>query len=260
MIAIRPGILVSARTTSAGNVSYTRVDLGQDTDGKTERSRWETARTIVDVQEHKEASEVRSKAAYMIRRTCIRSSFGLICPNADESALQEGIRLAQELVNDFNNRARFTKLGLYVLQGRIADSDEQALRAVAGEVAELLDQMKAGIANLDPKAIRDAANAARQLGAMLDAASQEKVGEAVKAARSAAREIVRRVEKSGEDATQVLTDLNTTPIDAARFAFLDLDLEQSDEHPEAEAVAMPAVNVQRVADLFSEAEAETVGA
>jgi hypothetical protein len=108
----------------------------------------------------------------------------------------------------------------------------------------LLEQMRAGIKDVDPRAIREAASRARKLGAMLDESQGEKVGKAVEAARKAASIIVRRIEKEGATADVVLRELDGKAIDAARFAFLDLE-----DGPGIAVPGLPSVDVQRVAGL-----------
>ena len=61
--------------------------------------------------------------------------------------------------------------------------------------------------------------------------------------------IVKRIEEAGETAAATFGDLSTGAIDGARFAFLDLDGNAEHAAPD---ILMPAVNVQRVADLFAE--------
>jgi hypothetical protein len=58
---------------------------------------------------------------------------------------------------------------------------------------------------------------------MLTPEAQAKVTGAVEQARKAARDLVRRVEKSGELAATVIAECATDALEAARFAFLDLD-------------------------------------
>ena len=62
-----------------------------------------------------------------------------------------------------------------VLTGRVASDDEEAFRAIGGEMRDLLDGMDAGIAKFDAKAIREAANRAKGLAAMLEPGAQAKM-------------------------------------------------------------------------------------
>ncbi len=259
---LRPGLLVSAKTSMSGGVEYQRQELGTaDVQTPSEAAavaRWETTRIIEDPEEHARAGQVRSKCMTAIRRVCAQTSFGLLCPIGMEFALDEAIKEARDLASEFNETAQHARIGVYILKGRIADNDDQATRAIASEVRGLLEEMQNGIRAVDASAIRAAANKAREVGKILDQAQADQVGRAIKAARSAAREIVKRVEKGGEDAELVYADLRTGAVDRARFAFLDIENNTNNcpgcgADPCASdcplAQRMPATDVQRAASI-----------
>ncbi len=237
---IRPGLLVALKSSVTGGVSYQRKDIEHDAS----RARWETTRTIEDPVEHERAIKARSRALREVRAVCSPTSFGLLCPVNLEPELNAAIRRARDIVDEHNDGAVFTQINIYVLKGRIADTDEEAARAIGQEVAELVAGMNSGIDRLDPKAIRDAASKARQMAAMLTEEQSGAVSEAIKQARKAARQIVKRVEKEGEQAAVVLADIQRGAIEKARIAFLDLE-----DRDEEEQESLPAVNRQRFADL-----------
>lgn len=236
---IRPGILVALKSTVTGGVRYQRVDLEQGD----ATARWETTRTIDDPQEHTRATKARSAALAEIRKYCAGTSFGLLCPIDREADLDAAIDRARAMVAACNSAAVYTHVSIYVLKGRIADTDEEAARAIGQEVAGLIAAMNEGIDKLDPVAIREAATKAREMSAMLSDAQMAKVSDAVNQARAAARTIVKRVEKEGELAAIVLADIKRGDIERARMAFLDL--EDAPAHQES----LPAIDAQRFADL-----------
>jgi len=249
MQTLKPGILVSLRTCLKGNVKYYRTDLDAKRDGEAAINSWQTTRYVEDLPELERATQARSKASNTIRAACLKTSFGLLCPTDQEPALDAAIRAAESIVSDFNRGAQHSRIAVYVLRGRIAENDSEALRAITAETRDLLDAMMGAIQSADPAAIRDACNRARQVGAMLDNRAQDAVNAAIKAARSAARKIVAEVEKRGADAQAVLAELNLQPIQTARFAFLDAD---DTEGAQAVADSLPAVAVQRFGGLFDE--------
>ena len=172
------------------------------------------------------------------------SAFGLLCPVEREPELDAAIARARALADEHNASATCTVVSIFALKGRIAETDEEATRAIVDEVKGLLDAMSNGIDRLQPTAIRAAADQARALGAMLAPEQAEKVEGAIVAARRAARLIVKRVEKEGEDAAVVLADIQRGAIEKARFSFLDLDVA-----PAASEPALPSIDVQRVASI-----------
>jgi hypothetical protein len=235
---IRPGFLVSLKTSVRGGVEYRRADLAAP-DGAPEGAavaRWETTKITIDPAEVDAASKARSKARSLVAGVCSASAFGMLCPENRGPDLARAIEEARAVAAAFNATAKHTTIGVYVLAGRIAASDEEAAKAIASEVRELLDTMRDGIATADVEKIREAANKARGLGAMLSDDAAGKVSKAIEAARSAAREITRRVEKGGETAAKVVESIRLDEINAARFAFLDLDPEAAP----GEAAPVPA--------------------
>src|SRR5262245_49180805 len=90
---LRPGLLVSLKSSVRGNVSYIRRDLENEEKMKdgSSHSRWETERTIEDLKEHERAVETRTKARNVIGKVCAHSAFGLLCPDTNEKLLEEAI-------------------------------------------------------------------------------------------------------------------------------------------------------------------------
>ena len=218
---LRPGLLVSLSIRITGNVSYKTKDLERrhkEEDG-TERARWETERVVANPAELKRAAKVQSSARQLISKTCARSRFGLLCPNVWEKDLFANIAEARRMADEFNSRARDTEVGVYVVVGRVAQDDVEAVRAINAEVRSLMREMTDGLKDLDVKRVRDAANRARSLGAMLSPEATARVKEAIEAARSSARKLI----KAGDEAGVAINKEAIKKINQARTAFLDLD-------------------------------------
>jgi hypothetical protein len=144
---------------------------------------------------------------------------------------------ARALADAFNATAELTTVRFFIIAGRIAPSDAEAVRAINSEVRDLLDEMAIGVRELDAEAIRSAATRARGLGQMLSPEAAAKIQVGIDAARGAARQIV----KAGEGA-QVVDRFAVAKLLEARTMFLDMD--------EGAAVAAPAVGAN-VLDLAS---------
>jgi hypothetical protein len=221
---IRPGLLVSLKTAVRGGVSYQQRTIEADhSEGASRVARWETTRQIADAEEHDAAVIARGKARTAVSRVCCASTFGLLCPQSQEDQLLQGIEEAQQIAAAHNARALYTRLEVFVITGRIADSDEQAARAIGSEVRDLIAAMEAGVRAADPERIREAANKARALAGMLSSDAKTKVTAAIAEVRSIASDIVRRVEKAGEVAADVVRDVKLKALEGARFAVLDMD-------------------------------------
>ena len=241
---LRPGYLISLKSSVRGNVQYTKVN-GQEliTDDGKQIVEWETTRVIADPVEFKRAGEVRSKARSLINSVCVASSFGLLCPEKQKGQLDLAVAEAGRLVNDFNQTASVTRVGVYVMMGKIAASDVEAVKAINSEVSDLLAQVERGLRNLDVKSIRDAANKAKQIGQMLSPEAAERIQVAIDAARSSARKIA----KAGEQAAVEVDMQAVAKVVSSRTAFLDLDEAKEVAAPQHEARALDfepeAVNV-----------------
>jgi hypothetical protein len=218
---LRPGLLVSLSTTITGNVKYMRREVVADhiTDAGTKEAAWQTERTIFNPREDERAREVRSKARSLISGVCARSAFGLLCPEDQAWKLEDAIAEARRIAEEFNVGAELSRVSVYVMTGRIAQDDVEAVRAINSEVRGLMDAMRDGIGNLDAEAVREAANKARNLSSMLTEGARNRIADAIEVARTAARKIV----KAGEESAAEIDRTAMRKIDEMRTAFLDLD-------------------------------------
>lgn len=265
MKTLRPGFLVSLKSTVTGGVNYQRIDLDapdKEEAGGAAVARWETTKKIDDPAEFERATKIRGKARNLIAAICATSEFGLLCPASREFDLKRAIEEAKRLADEHNATARKSFVRVYAITGRIAQDDAEAARAVSSEVRGLLDEMERGIAAANPEAIREAARKAKNLGAMLTDDAAAKVTGAIEQAREAARAIVKRIQKDGESAAAVVAECKLDEIRTARFAFLDLDetgeaskiapvaaaIEMDPEGAAAEPPALPSDDEEDAAD------------
>lgn len=221
LTTLRPGLLVSVKTSITGNVKYITKDLERDhlTPEGEKLARWETERTIKDPAEHDAAVAARSLARSKVQSVCAQSAFGLLCPEVMQDKLDAAVAEARTITEAFNRGASLTRLNFYVIAGRISPDDVEAVRAINSEVTELMAKMAEGLGNLDVKAVRDAANRARSLGSMLSDDAKDRVKGAIDIARKAARDIV----TAGETGAAEIDRAAIARISEARAAFLDLD-------------------------------------
>jgi hypothetical protein len=218
---LRPGLLVSLKTSLRGNVAWDRQDIERErlnSDGALQ-AKWETERTISDPVEYEAACKIRNKASSLIRSICAHSAFGLLCPEADADKLSAAIQEAQALTAAFNSVAKLTRISVYVMTGRIAADDVEAMKAINSEMRDLMSMMQEGINNLDKKTIDEAVRKARSVGMMLSPDLQARVQIAVDAAKQTAL----KIGKAGEQAAQEIDKRAIRMIAEQRTAFLDLD-------------------------------------
>lgn len=225
-MTLKPGLIVSLSARMSGGVQYARVDIENKTENEgTAVSKWETTRVIADPEEYERATKVRGKCRSLIASACTKSVFGLLCPADKEKALDDAIAESRALAEAFNREARTVQISVYVLKGRIAESDQEAASAIADELKGLLADMRDGIAAADVKKIRDAASTAKQMGRMLDEMTAKKISAAVEEARFVAKEITRRLDDpdEAEGVAAYVQEIKLASLSESRFAFLDMD-------------------------------------
>jgi hypothetical protein len=233
---LRPGLLVSLKSSIRGNVSYATREIEPDhiAEDGARRAVWETNRVIELPNEHEAAVKCRSKARSLITAICSPSSFGLLCPEAQRDRLTQAIEDARETITEFNRGAERTQISLYVMIGRVAADDVEAVRAINSEIRDLLSTMETGLRNLDVQGVRDAANKARAISSMLSPEAAEKARKAIEIAREAARKIV----KAGDVAAAEIDEATLSAIRDSRTAFLDLEDAAEVRAPEVTARAI----------------------
>jgi hypothetical protein len=245
---LRPGFLVSLKTSMRGNVRYFRkeLDVEKPAEASVAVDRWETERTIEDPSEHEAAKKAIARARQIVRRVCKQSAFGLLCPEVDAEKLDASVAEARAIVDDFNATASLSHIAIYVLTGRVMPDDVEALRAINSEIRSAMEAMSSGIEGGDADAIRDAARKAKEIGEMLATEAQTKVEMAVKTARDAAKQIVRDKERGGSQGTISIDRSAVRRINELRASFLDLD--------DSEDVGAAAPAAGRQLDLQSAVE------
>lgn len=233
---LRPGLLVSCKTSFRGNVTYNKRTIeSAHTDSRgNERESWETERVVSDPKELAAGKKALQRAAYLVRVICAKSAFGLLCPENNEEKLEAAIAEGRAICEAFNAKARLSRVSIYVVTGRIAPDDVEAMRAINSEIRDLMDAMNRGVKALDADAIRAACNKARDVGRMLSPQAEARVKMAIETARAVARDI----KKAGEEAAIEIDKAAMRRITEQRTAFLDLDEAQPMQKPKARGRAL----------------------
>ena len=216
---LRPGLLVHVSTSIKGNVSYEKSEETVTSARGVEISEWETTRYVKDPKEQKLATEIRSKARNLVVSVCAATEHGLLCPEDKRADLEEAYVKARQLCAEFNATAKTTRLKFNALAGIIEPNDRKAVRAINGEVRELLAEIQAGVDGLDVERIRDAAKRVKKIGNMLAPEMQERINGAVSDIRSMAK----KMQEAGEQAATQVDAAVINKLAAARTSFLDID-------------------------------------
>lgn len=228
---LRPGLLVALKTSTRGNVTYRKqvVEAEHEDEAGVARAKWETERTVVDPKEHEAAGKARSKCRSIITAVCAQSAFGLLCPEIDAERLDKAVADARKCAEAFNDKARLTRVDVYVITGRIATDDVEAVKAINSEIAGLMDDMQRGVSDADVKTIREAAKRAKGIAEILSKEARLQAEIAIDAARRAARDIVKaegspiRVDAK---AVRAITEARTMFLDVGEAAPVSAPAEQ----------------------------------
>jgi len=237
---LRPGVLVSLKTRTRGNVKYDKRDLefAHLTGDGTQVSRWETEKTVYDAAEQKEASQVVSSASYLIRKLCVASEHGLLCPDSRADQLPAAITAARELADQFNAGATYTRVEVNVICGRVVADDVEATRAIFSETERFLAEMQTGLKELDVKKVRATIRKAKDVGQMLAPDANATVIAAVNVASAACK----KIRKAGNQAAIAIDQNAINAIGQARNSFLDFDFDGTDVQVEAPAPILRAID------------------
>lgn len=245
---LRSGLMVQMFTKVEGNVTYHNIDRDVQRMDRTEVTDIHTRKQVNDVEEQEQAIKVRTKIRGLILSVCVTTAFSnmLLCPSGTvelkdgteverEVLLREAIAEARRLADDFNSKARTTRIDFYCMTGIIARDDVETVRAITKEIRQLMDNMQVGVKALDVKVIRDAANKATETGKLLTPEAGSRLETAITAARAAARKIA----KAGEQAAQEVDRQALRKIKMARNSFLDIEIERAE-------VKVPKMNARAV--------------
>ena len=104
-----------------------------------------TKRIVADPEEQARAIKARTAVRGKIIAVCASSAFGLLARETDEPALQQAIREARELAEEFNATAKLTRIQFNVVIGHIAADDATAVREISAEIRSLMQETQIGI-------------------------------------------------------------------------------------------------------------------
>ena len=205
---LKPGRMVSLRSTVRGGVEYDREDLPTACDcaladgpraevrgpdhatscpmGEGEAVKaWKTVRRIKDPVEWKRAKAVRGRAVAKVWHACVFTEFGLVLPDDRRAKFEEILTEQRQLVHEHNKTTQHTHVTLRVLRSRL-ERDEETETSLAAEVDEVVEDMEACAAASDVDGARKTALKAQKLTAIFSSDVAARVMEKVKAARDAA--------------------------------------------------------------------------
>jgi hypothetical protein len=215
------GLLVNMATSVRGNVKYFKETVeyaNVDADTGHESSEWNTRKIVFDPEEQERAAKLRDRCRSLINGVCSPTNHnGLLCPLERADELERRMEQVNEWVAEFNADAVYTRVAVHIFPAEIAQNDLRAAKGIFNEIGEHLEEMQAGLAELDTKKVRAVCSKVRNMGQMLSADASGELAVAIETARASCREIV----KAGESVVMTIDRDAIERIDEARTAFLD---------------------------------------
>lgn len=247
IIPVRPGLLVSMRTSIKGGVSYRREDLVDEIEGEGTRTEWKTEKKVENADEYTRARRLRARVVTLIGGACVKTAFTYICPLENEALLDERIAEAQAACDAFNEEAVHSQVTFDLMRGRYMEDTKETVQAVRREIHELLEELNSALKAGEVQSIRDVAARATQMGRLLEEGTEARsaLERAVKESRRVAGQLVKRIKEGADAVAEVLAGANVSLIATARHTF---DEDETGEIVD-DAPGMPAVALEQFEDL-----------
>lgn len=253
---IKPGILVTEHVSLTGGIHYQREYLDSKTEDQTLIREWHTVATTDNVGERKGAQRVASKVYTLLRRVCVQTPVGLICPLDKSKDLEETLTEVRETIDEFNKVAMTCKILAYHACFEVSSTNRMTLQAILDKVGQVASSVDAAITMQDTRAlekipkrflngisphaalalpqekkdallarvraelIREAIAEAKGFDSLLPDTAGHEVREVIREARGIARKICNRVERRGEILDEVINEVDLTGIRRTRAAFV----------------------------------------
>jgi hypothetical protein len=165
---IEPCILVNDRVSVDRGVRYVRHDLFKkaNPDGS-EDAKWETERHYKDRSETKVANSTYTKARSLLRKVCLPTEIGFVCPVAKENELQAAIFAAGKLVDDANKSFKHCKITLRIVCTTIEPTNNAGVAMLEDTLTNTVASVKAALENFDMQRVREVLSSTKTLADVL---------------------------------------------------------------------------------------------
>lgn len=241
---VAPAIRIRKRTGRGPAVRYVREDVDRtekalpDGRDKTETLVRKTTRIIDAVEEYRAADSDRGRMRNRILELCKDTVIGWLCPRSREPELRQRIAEVQAEIAALNAGYQYYRLTDGCVVALIETDANVAAQTVRDALKDALDNLREAFEAGDVETMRKIATGLKGFDALVNDEAAQKVEEAIREARRIARVIVRETEKKGRELAEVLAELRTDAIDAARFMLIA----QEGEVKADEGEALPEVD------------------
>ena len=227
VLSFPPSIVLTGSIRVPGAVFYERLgEEGSTTeqdDGRKDSERIRTTRKIVtDLEERAAAEKLAIALRYQIACLARPTALGPLCPLDEEPLLLDAIDYCIERATEFNATARYHHVVVGLVPVRMEGNDERSSRLLVLQMQELLAELQSAMEQLDAPKIKGALMRIRTVATIFPEQQQQQLIPALVAAQKLAATAKREVEKKGRDIEAVKAEMDLSPIQTARLAFLDL--------------------------------------
>jgi hypothetical protein len=207
-------------------VTYERVDVSttntgiEGTNDHTEVVVRTVKRTIEAVDEHNAMDALRSRTRARVKAMCADTIIGWLSPSDRRDALRAAIKTVKAEITQANAGSMFYRVSPGVVVASIETDADVAAATVTEALRDAMDGLKDAINNGDVEQMRAIAMGLKGFDALVSDEAADKVRDAIDEARRIAKFVVKETGKKGRQMEQVLMEINTEAIDAARFMLI----------------------------------------
>jgi len=204
-----------------GGIHYTQSDRTEQSSGDVYDADWKGAVHIPNAEERKRGMDIRRKALAAIGKIAYESMFGYLARNYQIAEIEALLLQSQTDVDEFNSTSQYTHLVIDYAKFSVDAGNERAIQSIKNNLSSILEALKLAMENLDVTEIRKIITKMRNVENVFDSRGARLLGDAREWARKQAMEISRRLKEVEDNTELVQKEVDTSPIDLARFAFIE---------------------------------------
>ena len=227
-ITLKPSYLILSRVSRAGGVSFKHSNESEEIVEDRAVKEWQVQRSIPSVKELKRANNTVAYLRRQLEKSCYKMGSALVCAKENRPAFDAAVKLVHDTVLQTNLALEHCKLYASFVVAEIVTDDQEAAVALKQDISELAAKLDTAIKAADVKAIRQTIQDMKGLESLVPEVQSEKLKAAVKVAKQFAHAIVIQAEKKGQEIEEVKAEIDLSPIDEFRFAFLEQDIAPAD--------------------------------
>jgi len=221
-IELKEGWLVAGDVHLCGCTKYVQRNRQETLTGKQLDGSWETVRVTEDAEEEKTAQNICGRVRRRLKKIGAVTGVGYFVLKEDEPALRSTLKEVTDMVNEFNQRARFAKVSLDIAIFDLHSDNTAALRSLVSTATTLLTELRTAMSNANVVKMRDVIQRANGLETFLPEEQGEVLRDAFESARRAAREMTRAAKKTNNNLEAIRGVADVTPVEAALYAMSEM--------------------------------------